>query len=65
MIFEPASRVPLPTTDVISYIFSDPPYDHDQPVIISFLWLSTEYVLTGADLHRCERLLAVDFLQSG
>ncbi|OGM48318.1 putative AMP-binding enzyme [Aspergillus bombycis] len=32
MIFEPPSRVPLPTTDVISYIFSDPPYDHDQPV---------------------------------
>lgn len=64
MIFEPASRVPLPTTDVISYIFSDPPYDHDQPVVTSSS-LEIEYVLTGADLHRCERLLAVDFLQSG
>ncbi|KAE8378625.1 hypothetical protein BDV26DRAFT_292023 [Aspergillus bertholletiae] len=34
MIFEPSSRVPLPTTDVLSYIFSDPPYDHDRPVYV-------------------------------
>lgn len=32
MIFEPASRVPVPTTDVLSYIFSNPEYDHDEPV---------------------------------
>lgn len=36
MIFEPAARAPVPCTDVISYVFSDPPYDHDEPVI--FRW---------------------------
>lgn len=32
MIFEPAERVLLPTKDLLSYIFDDPPYDQDQPV---------------------------------
>ncbi|OOF93140.1 hypothetical protein ASPCADRAFT_209753 [Aspergillus carbonarius ITEM 5010] len=34
MIFEPAARAPVPCTDVISYIFSDPPYNHDDPIYI-------------------------------
>ncbi|KAL4894993.1 AMP-binding enzyme [Aspergillus ambiguus] len=34
MIFEPASRVPVPTTDVISYIFSNPDYNHDEPIYV-------------------------------
>ena len=32
MIFEPLIRHPLPSTDLLSYIFSDPDYNHDQPV---------------------------------
>lgn len=32
MIFEPAERVVLPTRDLLSFIFDDPPYDQDQPV---------------------------------
>lgn len=32
MIFEPAERRLLPTKDLLSYIFDDPPYDQDQPV---------------------------------
>lgn len=36
MIFEPAARAPVPCADVISYVFSDPPYDHNEPVI--FRW---------------------------
>ncbi|EHA27955.1 hypothetical protein CBS147343_1532 [Aspergillus niger] len=34
MIFEPAARAPVPCTDVISYVFSDPPYDHDEPIYV-------------------------------
>lgn len=32
MIFEPAERVLLPTKDLLSYIFDDPPYDQNKPV---------------------------------
>jgi hypothetical protein len=32
MIFEPAERTLLPTKDLLSYIFDDPPYDQDKPV---------------------------------
>ncbi|KAF7589920.1 hypothetical protein BBP40_003538 [Aspergillus hancockii] len=34
MIFERPSRVPLPTTDLISYIFSNPRFDRDEPIYI-------------------------------
>ncbi|KAJ5678551.1 uncharacterized protein N7477_004184 [Penicillium maclennaniae] len=34
MIFEPTERILLPTKDVLSYIFDDPPYDEDQPIFI-------------------------------
>ncbi|KAF9891853.1 hypothetical protein FE257_003338 [Aspergillus nanangensis] len=34
MIFEPESRVAVPTTDILSYIFSNPAYDHDDPVYV-------------------------------
>ncbi|KAJ5688520.1 hypothetical protein N7462_002912 [Penicillium macrosclerotiorum] len=34
MIFEPAERVVLPTKDLLSYIFDDPPYDQDKPIYI-------------------------------
>lgn len=34
MIFEPELRVEVPTTDVVSYIFSNPDYDHDEPVSV-------------------------------
>ncbi|OQE19169.1 hypothetical protein PENSTE_c016G09809 [Penicillium steckii] len=34
MIFEPAERVLLPTKDLLSYIFDDPPYDQDKPIYI-------------------------------
>lgn len=32
MIFQPAERVQLPTKDLLSFIFDDPPYDQDEPV---------------------------------
>lgn len=32
MIFEPTERTLLPTKDLLSYIFDDPPYDQDKPV---------------------------------
>ena len=32
MIFEPTERFPLPTKDILSYIFDNPPYDQDEPV---------------------------------
>lgn len=32
MIFEPTERSLLPTKDLLSFIFDDPPYDQDQPV---------------------------------
>ncbi|KAJ5179077.1 AMP-dependent synthetase/ligase [Penicillium capsulatum] len=34
MIFEPAERVVLPTKDLLSYIFDDPPYDQNEPIYI-------------------------------
>ncbi|KAJ5964986.1 uncharacterized protein N7479_004862 [Penicillium vulpinum] len=34
MIFEPAERLLLPTTDILSYIFDKPSYDQDQPIYI-------------------------------
>ncbi|KAJ6050336.1 hypothetical protein N7499_010272 [Penicillium canescens] len=34
MIFEPAERTLLPTEDLLSYIFDQPPYDQDQPIYI-------------------------------
>ncbi|KAJ5121722.1 hypothetical protein N7476_005192 [Penicillium atrosanguineum] len=34
MIFEPAERILLPTKDILSYIFDDPPYDQNQPIFI-------------------------------
>ncbi|KAJ6119159.1 AMP-dependent synthetase/ligase [Penicillium sp. IBT 18751x] len=34
MIFEPTERILLPTKDVLSYIFDDPPYDQDQQIFI-------------------------------
>ncbi|OQD82477.1 hypothetical protein PENANT_c021G01544 [Penicillium antarcticum] len=34
MIFEPAERTLLPTKDLLSYIFDEPPYDQDQPIYI-------------------------------
>lgn len=36
MIFEPAERTLLPTNDLLSYIFHDPPYDQDKPVQFQF-----------------------------
>lgn len=32
MIFEPDLRVPVPTQDLLSFIFDDPQYDQDDPV---------------------------------
>lgn len=43
MIFEPAERFLLPTKDLLSYIFDDPPYDQDQPVSD---WLEIKLYLT-------------------
>ncbi|KAI9036447.1 acyl--CoA ligase [Aspergillus affinis] len=34
MIFEPLIRHPLPSKDLLSYIFSDPDYNHDQPMYV-------------------------------
>ncbi|KAJ5921644.1 hypothetical protein N7454_009118 [Penicillium verhagenii] len=34
MIFEPAERVLLPTKDLLSFIFDDPPYDQDLPIYV-------------------------------
>ncbi|KAJ5106107.1 hypothetical protein N7456_002782 [Penicillium angulare] len=34
MIFEPAERVLLPTKDLLSFIFDDPPYDQDKPIYV-------------------------------
>ncbi|KAJ5086196.1 hypothetical protein N7532_010967 [Penicillium argentinense] len=34
MIFEPAERVLLPTKDLLSFIFDDPPYDQDTPIYV-------------------------------
>ncbi|CAI7594395.1 unnamed protein product [Penicillium glandicola] len=34
MIFEPAGRIMLPTKDLLSYIFDEPPYDQDQPIYV-------------------------------
>ncbi|KAL2813887.1 hypothetical protein BJX63DRAFT_442764 [Aspergillus granulosus] len=34
MIFEPERRVPIPATDVLSYLFSKPKYNPDKPVYI-------------------------------
>ncbi|KAL2861201.1 acyl--CoA ligase [Aspergillus lucknowensis] len=34
MIFEPASRFPVPATDILSYVFSSPNYNPDKPVYI-------------------------------
>ncbi|KAJ5115502.1 hypothetical protein NUU61_001261 [Penicillium alfredii] len=34
MIFEPAERVLLPTKDLLSYIFDDPPYNQDTPIYV-------------------------------
>jgi hypothetical protein len=32
MIFEPERRVPIPATDILTYLFSNPKYDVDKPV---------------------------------
>lgn len=32
MIFEPAERILLPTKDLLSFIFDNPPYNQDEPV---------------------------------
>ncbi|KAJ5502786.1 AMP-dependent synthetase/ligase [Penicillium fimorum] len=34
MIFEPAERILLPTSDLLSYIFDEPTYDQDQPIYV-------------------------------
>ncbi|KAL5339936.1 hypothetical protein BJX70DRAFT_362323 [Aspergillus crustosus] len=34
MIFEPATRVPVPNTDILTYLFSNPTYDTDKPIYI-------------------------------
>ncbi|KAL2787229.1 hypothetical protein BJX66DRAFT_328026 [Aspergillus keveii] len=34
MIFEPERRVPIPATDILTYLFSNPKYDVDKPVYI-------------------------------
>lgn len=36
MIFEPTERTLLPTKDLLSYIFDDPPYDQHKPVQFQF-----------------------------
>ncbi|KAL6235283.1 hypothetical protein BDW75DRAFT_230463 [Aspergillus navahoensis] len=37
MIFEPELRVPIPTTDILTYIFANPYYDPHKPVYIDVL----------------------------
>jgi hypothetical protein len=32
MIFEPDLRVPIPNTDILTYIFANPSYDPNKPV---------------------------------
>ncbi|CEL10842.1 hypothetical protein ASPCAL13951 [Aspergillus calidoustus] len=34
MIFEPERRVPIPATDILTYLFANPKYDVDKPVYI-------------------------------
>ncbi|RAK75884.1 acyl--CoA ligase [Aspergillus fijiensis CBS 313.89] len=34
MIFKPERQLPLPTTDILSYIFGDPEYDPNEPIYI-------------------------------
>lgn len=36
MIFEPELRIPVPTKDLLSFIFDDPEYDQDDPVFALF-----------------------------
>lgn len=48
MIFEPAERILLPTKDLLSYIFDDPPYDQDQPVSLEAKNLMLHHVVSCA-----------------
>ncbi|KAJ0422950.1 hypothetical protein BJY00DRAFT_62817 [Aspergillus carlsbadensis] len=34
MIFEPERRVPIPATDVLTYLFADPKYDANKPLFV-------------------------------
>lgn len=66
MIFEPAERVLLPTKDLLSYIFDDPPYDQDKPVSLNNGMLS--YAKQGwfihyLDLYWYSQSIAHNFLQ--
>lgn len=64
MIFEPPRRVPVPSSDILSYLFSDPPYDHDEPVRLTFD--DTYFLADGmVDVRRCARPRAVHLVQSG
>ena len=47
MIFEPERRIPLPTKDLLSYVFDDPTYDQDEPVSHIF---DLALYLTGTSL---------------
>lgn len=38
MIFEPAERIPLPTKDLLSFIFDEPQYNQDEPVSLPFVY---------------------------
>jgi hypothetical protein len=58
MFFEPASRVPIPTTDVLSYIFTDPQYDQNKPV--SLLITNTPYFKELiSDIHSSMLMLPI------
>ena len=55
MIFEPAERVLLPTKDLLSYIFDDPPYDQDKPVSLNngmFYYAKQGWFIYYLDLYR-------------
>lgn len=66
MIFEPAERLPLPTKDLLSYMFDNPPYDQDEPVCGAAHCGRIELTFCSElDLHRSRKSIPFHFLQPG
>ena len=67
MIFEAERQLPLPTTDLLSWIFDNPTYDQDKPVSVAKIAVArsaeqADSIPLFPDLSGCQRSVEINIM---
>lgn len=66
--FRPDEYLPLPTKDILSWIFDSPSYDQDKPVCglcLGYRFDEIDILIPVTDLYQSPSPLRINLMQSG